>query len=140
MLIFWNKLIKMNSINLATHNKSPISAQSIFSYMKKTKTGATELDYITAEGDLIVTTEQEVITARKLVYKAVPDTVYLYQDVKITREENQLSGQYGEVSRKTGISKILPVVPGQDKNKSGRIQALIIPKSSTRPVSKKEIK
>ena len=48
--------------------------------------------------------------------------------MKITRDNNQLNGEYAEVNLATGISKLLGSVPG-DAGSKGRVDALILPKA-----------
>ena len=92
-------------------------------------TGSLELRRIEAFGNVRITTPLERARGNHGIYYADRELATLDGDVKITREENQLNGQYAEVNLKTGISRLLPGPPGTAAGTSGgKVRGLLVPK------------
>lgn len=66
-----------------------------------------QLRRIDAFDNVLVSTPDEIVRARKGVYNVSTGIVTVSGAVKITRGKNQLNGEYGEVNLNTGISRLL---------------------------------
>jgi lipopolysaccharide export system protein LptA len=84
------------------------------------------LNRIDAYGNVRVATPTEFASGDRGVYYVEREFATLTGSVKITREDNQLNGQYAEVDMKTGISRLLPGPPGTKS--MARVRGLIVPK------------
>lgn len=87
-----------------------------------------ELKRIEAFGNVRITTPQEYARGNHGIYHVERELASLDGDVKITRDENQLNGEYAEVNMKTGISRLLPAPPGAAGTDDGkRVRGLLMP-------------
>ena len=88
-----------------------------------------ELKRIEAFGNVRITTTGEYARGNHGIYYVDQELASLNGDVKITRDDNQLNGQYAEVNLKTGISRLLPGPPGKATKDGGeRVHGLLVPK------------
>jgi lipopolysaccharide export system protein LptA len=87
-------------------------------------TASGKLEKVEAFGHVSVRTPTDTATGDRAVY--VPDSgiARLADNVRITRGENQLNGQEGEVNMKTGIARLLH---GNDD----RVTGLVVPNDAT---------
>jgi lipopolysaccharide export system protein LptA len=69
--------------------------------------GSQRLERIEAFGDVHVSTEAEIAIGDRGVYNADTGIAVLAGNVKITRGQNLLKGDYAEVNTNTGISRLL---------------------------------
>jgi lipopolysaccharide export system protein LptA len=83
------------------------------------KRGST-LDRMDAWGNVVVTRPGEVALGARGVYFPKTGIANLWRQVRITRADNQLNGEYAEVNFNTGISRIL-------SSPSAPVQALLEP-------------
>ena len=81
-----------------------------------------ELVRVSAQGNVIITTDAEVILADEAVYDLRQEVAVLTGNVRLTRGENQLNGDFAEVNLATGVSRIM-AAPGS----GGRVNALLTP-------------
>ncbi len=84
------------------------------------------LTRIDAFGNVRIATATDFARGDRGVYYVDREFATLSGAVKITREENQMNGEYAEIDMKTGISRLLAGAPGS-KTKS-RVQGLLVPK------------
>ncbi len=118
---------------LAEHKKNRIEADVLTAFFARDKTGALALDHMTAQGQVVVVTEDGgVARAQRGYYDAKKDVVYLMDQVRITRGQTQLAGDKAEVNFATGQSRLL-------NDGSGRVRALL-PSSGEKKESEKESK
>jgi lipopolysaccharide export system protein LptA len=83
--------------------------------------GHMKLIRLEAEGDVIMTTRDNVIQGDRAEYRVQEDLAEVFgKVVKITHKNNQLNGSYCQAYLKTGKYKII--------NEGSRVQALISPK------------
>lgn len=101
-----------------------VEAELLTGYLRKE--GEAELYQVEAEGDVVLTTADEVVRAAKAVYNLDKEFATLSGGVKITRGQNQLNGDRAEVNLKTGVSRLLggPTATG---GSDGRVRTLIVP-------------
>lgn len=85
-----------------------------------------EITKVDALGNVRVATATEFASGDSGVYYVAREFATLSGSVKITREENQLNGEYAEVDMATGVSRIMAGPPGTSG--STRVQGLIVPK------------
>ena len=81
-----------------------------------------ELVRVSAQGNVVITTATEVILAEEAVYDLQQEVAVLTGNVRLTRGENQLNGDFAEVNLATGVSRIM-AAPGS----GGRVNALLTP-------------
>ena len=84
------------------------------------------LTRIDAYGNVRISTATEFASGDRGVYYVEREFATLTGSVKITREENQLNGQYAEIDMKTGVSRLLAGPPGTKS--MARVHGLIVPK------------
>jgi lipopolysaccharide export system protein LptA len=80
--------------------------------------GGNTVDRMDAYGNVVVTRPGEIAIGDRGVYLPETDMAHLWGKVRITRQDNQLNGNYAEVNFKSGISRILA-------SASAPVQALI---------------
>ena len=83
--------------------------------------GRTTTWTVEADGNVVITTPEEVARGREGVYNADKGTATLTGDVRITRGENQLNGERAVVNLNTGVSRLLPAAKGE------RVKGLFTP-------------
>lgn len=69
--------------------------------------GGNTVDRMDAYGNVVVTRPGEVAIGARAVYLPQVDKAHLWGKVRITRQDNQLNGEYAEVNFRSGISRIL---------------------------------
>ena len=84
------------------------------------------LTRIDAFGNVRIATATDFARGDRGVYYVDREFATLSGAVKITREENQMNGEYAEIDMITGVSRLLAGAPGT-KTKT-RVQGLIVPK------------
>ncbi|MEE9209684.1 MAG: LptA/OstA family protein [Kiloniellales bacterium] len=84
------------------------------------------LTRIDAYGNVRISTATEFASGDRGVYYVEREFATLTGSVKITREDNQLNGQYAEIDMKTGVSRLLAGPPGTKI--TARVRGLIVPK------------
>lgn len=87
--------------------------------------GAPQLQTITADGAVVITTPNDIATGRQATYDVASRVATLEGDVQITQGENQLSGDRAEVNLETGVRRLLSA-PDQGNS---RIRVLLVPGS-----------
>jgi lipopolysaccharide export system protein LptA len=90
------------------------------------QSGSQRLQRIEAFGDVHVSTETEIVVGDRGVYNADTGIAVLAGNVKITRGQNQLNGDYAEVNTNTGISRLLS---RPDQAGDNRVRGLFIPEN-----------
>lgn len=84
------------------------------------------LDRVEAFGDVHVSTETEIVVGDRGVYNARTGIAVLAGNVKITRGQNQLNGDYAEVNTNTGVSRLLSQ---PDQAGDSRVRGLFVPEN-----------
>jgi lipopolysaccharide export system protein LptA len=101
----------------AVRGTQRIAADTLTAHFVELKNGTTELSRIDADGNVVITTPEEVARGREGVYTAAKGTATLTGDVRITRGRNQLNGERAVVNLNTGISRLLPAGKGGERVK-----------------------
>lgn len=63
--------------------------------------GKNDLDKIEAHGHVVITDKDSIILCDKAIYDHPKEIVELFDNVKITNQQNQLNGSYGHADLKT---------------------------------------
>ena len=105
----------------AVRGTQRIDADTMTAYFEERKTGGTALSVVEAEGNVVITTPEEVARGREGVYNAAKGTATLTGEVRITRGKNQLNGERAVVNLNTGVSRLLPAAKGE------RVKGLFTP-------------
>jgi len=84
------------------------------------------LTRIDAFGNVRIATATDFARGDRGVYYVDREFATLSGAVRITREENQMNGEYAEIDMKTGISRLLAAAPGTKT--TTRVRGLLVPK------------
>ncbi len=93
-------------------DKKKVQADRFIAYMEDGKDGKTALRKVDAVGNVIITTETEVLRGDRGDYNGKTKIATLTGNVKLTRGDNQLNGEKAEVDLNTGVSRMLGKVKG----------------------------
>ncbi len=110
---------------VAIREDKRIMADTLIARLVEAASGKTEIDRVDAEGNVQISTETEYARGNRGIYYVTREVATLTGDVKVTRDGNQLNGEYAEVNLKTGISKLLGAPP--DQTGSSRVRAILVP-------------
>ena len=110
---------------LALHDDKQIRADSLYAYFVSGQGSKLQVERVEAEGNVQVRTPTELAVGNEGVYYVEEERATLSGDVKITRDDNQLNGEYAEVNLATGVSRLTGGAPG-DPTKS-RVHGLVLP-------------
>ena len=77
-------------------------------------------------GNVHVSTPTEIVRGDRGVYNADTGIAMLSENVRITRDQNQLDGDFAEVNLNTGISRLLTRADGNGK---AQVRGMFMPKS-----------
>lgn len=116
---------------VAVRGDKRIKADVLSAYFTPDQSGKTKLTRIEAFGNVRISTPTEFARGDHGVYFVEREFATLSGAVKITREENQLNGEYAEVDLKSGVSRLLPGPPGTATSK--RVRGLLVPKPRPKP-------
>lgn len=134
-LEFWEKknmaVARGNAV--VTHEDKRLRADVLTAHFKTDEAGKTQVTRINAFDNVLVSSEQEIVQAEKGVYDVKSGVAKLAGGVKITRDGNQLNGDFAEVNLKTGVSRLY-------SGKGGRVKGLVKPGAVQRPDASKEKK
>ncbi len=112
---------------IARHEDKEVRADLLVAYLKPDQNEQLEVRQVVATGNVRIRTPTDYAVGESGVYYVKEEVATLTGGVKITREENQMNGEYAEVNMKTGISKLTGGPPGQEGK--GRVQGLILPRA-----------
>jgi lipopolysaccharide export system protein LptA len=83
------------------------------------------LQRIEGFGNVHVSTATDIVRADRGIYNADTSIAMMSNNVRITRGQNQLDGDFAEVNLATGISRLLTRADGTSPN--ARVRALFVP-------------
>ncbi|MFQ5773433.1 MAG: LptA/OstA family protein [Kiloniellaceae bacterium] len=110
----------------AVREDKRIQADVLTAYFEPDEQGNLKLMRIEAFGNVRVATPSEYARGERGIYYVEKEFAILTGAVKITRQENQLNGEYAEVDLKTGVSRLLAGPPGAKT--TDRVRGLFVPK------------
>ena len=111
---------------VATREDKRIQADVLSAHFVPDAAGDLKLTRIDAFGNVEVSTATEYATGDKGIYYVEREFATLSGSVKITREENQLNGEYAEIDLAAGVSRLLAGPPGTKG--PAKVRALVVPK------------
>ena len=114
----------------ATRGDRRVSADVLMAYFSAGDGGAraSDVERMEAIGNVLISTPQDIVRARWGEYNPNTGIATLTGDVKITRGDNQLNGEFAEVDLNTGISRMTGGGEGD-----GKVKALLLPAARARP-------
>lgn len=113
---------------VAVREDNEIRADVLTAHFREGSDGGLELERVEGHGNVEVTSPTEYARGDRGTYFIGREFATLTGDVRITREENQLNGQYAEVDMKTGVSRLLAAPPGAAPSGSTRVEGLLVPR------------
>lgn len=111
----------------ATREDKEIRADLLIAFFEPGEASDFKLARIEAQGNVAIRTASEFARGTRGVYYVERDFATLSGDVRITREGNQLNGEYAEVDLASGVSRLLAKAPDGSGGKE-RVHGLIQPK------------
>jgi lipopolysaccharide export system protein LptA len=87
----------------------------------------TVLQHATGFDHVVITTPTEIVTGNRTDYDPHTGIVTVTGAVKMTRDQNQLEGEYAVVNLNTGISRLFPTAPGAAPGRDSRVKGLLVP-------------
>lgn len=107
-----------------------IKADVLSAHFEPNKQDKLEITRIDAFGNVKVATAHDFARGDRGVYFVNQELATLSGSVKITREDNQLNGEYAEINLATGVSRLLGAPPGAKPGTGGdtRVRGLILPR------------
>ncbi|MGB4101488.1 MAG: LptA/OstA family protein [Alphaproteobacteria bacterium] len=110
---------------VAVRDRRRVEADRMIAQFHSLPDGSLGLHQLTAEGNIVITTDTDVARGDRAVYDMNRNMAILSGNVRVTRGASQLNGTLAEVDFKTGISRM----SGSSEN--GRVQALFVPDANT---------
>lgn len=107
---------------IAKRDDRTIRADTLTARFAEDKSGKQQLVRVDADGNVVITTPNEIARSRQAVYTVATETAVLVGDVKITQGRNQLNGRRAEVNLRTGVSRLLA-----GKGGDGRVKGIFVP-------------
>lgn len=104
-------------------DKRTLRAHKFIAHFKKSEstgstTGKTDLSKLEAIGEVVLTDKDSIILCDKAVYDHPTEEVDLFENVKITNDQNQLNGSYGHADLKTKKYRVT--------NRTGQVEGLFV--------------
>ena len=116
---------------MAIQNEKRLAGDVLTAQVVKPPNEASRISRIDAQGHVLVSTINEIARGASGVYNVDTGIATLAGGVTITREGNELRGQYGVVDLNRNVSRLLSAPPGSPQ--AGPVQGLIVPKPSGKP-------
>ncbi|HEY5598523.1 MAG TPA: LptA/OstA family protein [Kiloniellales bacterium] len=111
---------------MAVREDKRIRADVLTAHFEPAANQDLQLTKVDAFGNVRVNTATEFARGDRGVYYVAREFATLSGSVKITREDNQLNGEYAEVDMASGVSRLMAAPPGGTG--ATRVQGLIVPK------------
>ncbi len=121
---------------VAVRENDTIKADQMSAVFEENAEGKRVLKTMDATGNVVITTQEEVLTGDYAIYTADTDIAKMTGGVKITRGENVIEGKTAQVDLKTNISSIFGAEGSSETGEetgSGRVRAVFVPGSEKKP-------
>ena len=107
-LEYWEKrnLAVARGNAVATRGENRLRADVLTAYFAKDGGGTSQVRKVDAFDNIVITTPDEIVRSSRGVYDVETGIATLTGQVKITRGNDQLNGEYAEVNLNTGVSKL----------------------------------
>jgi len=112
---------------VATKDDKRIRADVLVADYGQDQAKHTVLRHATGFDHVVITTPTEIVTGNRTDYDPQTGIVTVTGAVKMTRDQNQLEGEYAVVNLNTGISRLFPNAPGAAPGRDSRVKGLLIP-------------
>lgn len=112
---------------VATRADKRISADVLSAHFEPDADEKLRITRVDGFGNVKVSSATEFASGERGIYYVDREFATLTGSVKITRDDNQLNGEYAEVDLKSGVSRLMAAPPGSQG--TGRVRGLIVPKS-----------
>ena len=132
---YWVAQGKLEAVGraVAVREGDKLEADRLIASFVENKAGQRKLKTLEALGNVVITTPDEVLRGNRGLYKADTSIAELYDNVKITRGPNVLTGTKADVNLKTNVSRILGGGVTTSGTGSGRVRAVFYPGSEKKP-------
>ena len=114
----------------ARHDDQQIRADTLIAFFEPDTDDKMQVERVEAEGNVRVRTPTEVAMGDEGVYFVEEERATLSGNVKITRDDNQLNGEYAEVDLASGVSRLTGGATG------GRVHGLVLPTAQKKDTDK----
>ncbi len=107
-LEYWEKrnLAVARGNAIATRGENRLRADVLTAYFANDGGGTSQVRKVDAFDNIVITTPDEIVRSSRGVYDVETGIATLTGQVKITRGNDQLNGEYAEVNLNTGVSKL----------------------------------
>jgi len=135
---YWTAQGRLNAIGnvIVIRKKDTIKADRMSAIFEGGGSdGKRRLKNMEAIDNVVITTEEEILSGNKATYEAASDIALIIGNVEIARGPNVLNGERAEVNLKTNISKLYGQTGGEDAkssspSKPGRVRGVFYPESN----------
>jgi len=126
---YWVNIGRLNARGHAqvVRGTDQIDADEMAAIFTEDHTGSRALQRLEAEGNVVITTPNEILTGHKGLYEAASNIAELIGNVSITRGPNVLQGERAEVNLTTNVSRMHGSGTGAP---DGRVRGLFFPDSA----------
>jgi lipopolysaccharide export system protein LptA len=127
-LEFWEKrsLAVARGDATAVRDDRRLRADVLTAHFAEDKDGKSRVTRVDAFDNVLISTPEEIVRARRGVYNTITGIINLRGSVKITRGKDQLNGDAAEVNLNTGVSRML-------SGGSGRVRGVFQPEGNNLP-------
>lgn len=115
---------------IAVQDEDKLRADILLGQFAEDETGKLVLDRIDGQGNVVVTTANDVAMSERLMYSASSKIAILTGNVRIRRGENQVIGDIAEMDMNTNINRVL--------SSGRRVRGFLIPTEDTRAAGNPE--
>jgi lipopolysaccharide export system protein LptA len=112
---------------VAVREDKRVKADTLTATLEENAEGDLEFTRVDGYGNVEMSTAEEYARAERGVYYIKEEFAQFWDNVRLTREDNQLNGAYGEVNLVTGVNKLLAAPP--DAPPENQVQGLILPEN-----------
>ncbi len=109
----------------ASHEGKTIRSDILTAQFRRDKKGKTKIFRVQAFDRVLIVTQQDTVRADRGIYDIDSGIATLTGNVRITRGENQLTGDQAKINLNTGVSRLL-TKPGGTKKKK-RVRGILAP-------------
>ncbi len=91
---------------IAVRGERRLRADVLTAHLEKNAKGDTEIQRVEAFDNVVVSSESEIVRAKRGIYNVKTGIVRVHENVRITRGDDQLNGDSGVVNLNTGVSRL----------------------------------
>ena len=114
---------------VALREDKRVRADLLTAYLLPNEEENLEIDRVDLNGNVEVSSSTEYARGNKAVYYVKREFATLSGNVRITRGDNQLNGEYAEVDMAAGVSRLRSAAPGGASR--DRVRGLIVPQGKS---------